>query len=210
MVPKIVSSIESISINTGTIFILPNTEIKFDTVFVGFEYYSSVNGSFRVIFNRINECGNDKLSDNCGNFFQKTKTISPIISQRIFDINSQKLGHNLFWLTNFFQASQGLIISLNFNSVGRVALKNLNESYYEDYLYSNGNILKINSNKKLNFLFKVLTAQDFYYSKNVQFNKTFIFEGSYDLTILNKTKTFVVTSCKIKKITKINYLKFYF
>lgn len=202
MIPKMMSSLVPINIQLFELFILPNTEIKFDTVLAGFEYYASSNGSFIVYLSKINECGSDILTENCGNFFLKTKTISPIINQYNFNVNSQKLGQNFFWLTNFVKASPGWIITLYFNSNGRVAVQDLNDSYYEDYKFSFGNILQINSSKKLNFLFRVLTAQDYFYSKNVQFNKTYSFEGSYNVTIFNTSKTFNVTSCKIEQIKK--------
>lgn len=196
-IPQAIDSIQPL-IPISREYILTNTEFKFDTVLAGFEYYVSVVGTFIVYLNQIAECGTGQLEGSCGDFFLKNKFISYKIIKKAYTLNPQSLGLNFFWIDDHFPVPQGSTISLLFNSNGRVAMENLNESYFEDYYFNAPNIIQIDSNKKFNFLFNALTAHDFFYSKGYQFNKTYGFEGTYNITILNQTKTFNVTSCKYK------------
>ncbi|RNA44723.1 Location of vulva defective 1 [Brachionus plicatilis] len=184
----------------STEFILPNTEFKFDTILAGFEYYVSAIGPFTVLLNRITECGNGKLNESCGNYFQKTTSFSAKVIEKTFSLNPQNLGLNFFWMKEYLTVPQGWIVTIRFDSIGRVGLQTLNESYFEDYYISFGNIIKIDSNRQLNLLFKALTAHDFYYSKENLFNKTYSFEGLYNIAIFNTTKSFYVTSSKSMEV----------
>ncbi|CAF1108789.1 unnamed protein product, partial [Brachionus calyciflorus] len=88
------------------------------------------------------------------------------------------------------------ILSLYFQSLGRISLDNSTDNHFPDYYINGATVTKINANKKFKFLIKALTTQSYFYSYDNIFSKTYDFDGNYDITLLDTTKKVFVTSCK--------------
>ncbi|CAF1074664.1 unnamed protein product, partial [Brachionus calyciflorus] len=183
--------------NTGGImYLLTNTEFLFDSKLIGFEFYLSVIGSFNLALNKMSNCGTGILAERCG-IFLESFTSTNLITINNWFLNPTTMGRNFYWLDKPYNVKKGYILSLSLTSLGRISLDDKTDNHFQDYYFNGAMVTKIDANKKLKFLFKALTTNSYFYSHENIFSKTYDFDGTYDITLLDtKKKVFVTTSCK--------------
>ncbi|CAF0899284.1 unnamed protein product, partial [Brachionus calyciflorus] len=172
---------------TELTFLLTNTEFLFDSKLIGFEFYASAIGSFTLILNKMSNCGTGTLIGRCGKYLENARSISstPIA---YWYLDSTTLGRNIVWLNMPYDVIKGSLFHIHFSGLGRISLDNSTDKYFQDYNINGTIITKIEEDKKFKFLFKALTTHGYFHSYDKSFNKTYAFNGYYDVFLLGTTK----------------------
>lgn len=182
-----------------------NTEFKFDTSLIGFEFYVSVAGSLYIQLRSFNTICGPKIL--CSDTFGQSLTLPTFQSYDTWTYTVTQ-GYNQIFLLKPIPVRKGWFIYLDlFNYLTKIELDPV-ESYYSDYFLSGTVLSRMNRYKNNRLYFNTITEQS-YYESLVFYPYKFQNTGVFNITVRNLNSTDTSNSLLFNVVTCKNLITFF-
>lgn len=204
---------DSFTINTDEIvhlvnstgqYLIPNSEIRYNTTLLGFEMYAALTGKIQIDLVSFKFCGQN---ESCTSHFsinsQFNQTDLKVLSSWQLEL---KQGYNKFLLPKAISVTKGTLLYLSQNFTGRVVIDTSSSVTFSDYIITKPNtlynIMKLDPYINWRFVINCLVDLEMYKTTK-NFFKTQKFSGLYKVKLNDSVKTIDrivnLTNCKSLK-----------